>query len=236
MASIEYLCKYQQYFQICDKDDFPNLICDICTHKIEEIHKYRNVVLQNQKVLENSCLMPTEEDSLDEVKYLVELEADTPDDQDENSQSQEFINLDELDTILDDDDDEDGVDNNIKNETDIILSIEEVSDMETVKDEDEEATIEIDPIPNPEKINVLPELLTKRMTKNKSDQQIREFVLLCCDLCNNKEQFDTFKELLEHFKNIHQVPGYVICCNKKITRKDRLLNHITNHINPDAFK
>lgn len=196
------------------------------------------MVLQNQEVLENSCLIATEADALGEVKYLVELETDTPDDQDENSQSEEFINLDELDTIDDDDDD-----SNIRNEPDTILSIEEVSDMETVEEEEEFETIEIEPAPVPEKIDTpskkniaLPQLLTTRMTKKKSDQQIRDFVLLCCDLCDNKEPFDTFKKLLEHFKNIHKVPGYVICCDKKITRKDRLLNHITNHINPDAFK
>lgn len=83
----------------------------------------------------------------------------------------------------------------------------------------------------------LPAHLQSRSRKAESDAKIREFVKLKCDLCADRpESFRTFKELQTHFVEAHQTRGYIICCDKKIFRKDRILNHITNHVNPDAFK
>lgn len=82
----------------------------------------------------------------------------------------------------------------------------------------------------------MPEHLRCRSRKAQSDAQIREFIKLNCELCENDELFKTFKALQEHYANAHQTRGYIVCCEKKIYRKDRILNHITNHVNPDAFK
>lgn len=82
----------------------------------------------------------------------------------------------------------------------------------------------------------LPDHLKVRTSKEKSDAQIKEFVNLHCDICKTSSQFNSFKELQEHFNSVHNQRGYVECCDKKFYRKDRLMNHITNHIYPDAFK
>lgn len=82
----------------------------------------------------------------------------------------------------------------------------------------------------------MPEHLNTRTTKAKGDAQIREFVSLCCDICEKRPQFDTFKKLQFHYESKHDCRGYVNCCEKKFYRKDRLMNHIINHINPEAFK
>lgn len=82
----------------------------------------------------------------------------------------------------------------------------------------------------------LPDHLKVRTSKEKSDAQIKEFVNLVCDICKTSTQFNSFKELQEHFNAEHNQRGYVECCDKKFYRKDRLMNHITNHIYPDAFK
>lgn len=83
----------------------------------------------------------------------------------------------------------------------------------------------------------LPEHLKVRTSKEKSDAQIKEFVNLVCNICSKTSpQFNSFKELQEHFNMEHKQRGYVECCDKKFYRKDRLMNHITNHIYPDAFK
>lgn len=82
----------------------------------------------------------------------------------------------------------------------------------------------------------LPDHLKVRTSKEKSDAQIKEFVNLICDICKSSTQFNSFKELQEHFNSEHNQRGYVECCDKKFYRKDRLMNHITNHIYPDAFK
>lgn len=82
----------------------------------------------------------------------------------------------------------------------------------------------------------LPDHLKVRTSKEKSDAQIKEFVNLNCHICRTPLPFNSFKELQEHFHSEHNQRGYVECCDKKFYRKDRLMNHITNHIYPDAFK
>lgn len=82
----------------------------------------------------------------------------------------------------------------------------------------------------------MPAHLKSRLLKYEGDEQIREYVKLACDLCASDELFATFRDLQAHFTNEHQTRGYVICCDRKIYRKDRILTHITNHVNPDAFK
>lgn len=82
----------------------------------------------------------------------------------------------------------------------------------------------------------LPDHLKVRTSKEKSDAQIKEFVNLNCDICKTSAQLNSFKELQEHYSLEHNQRGYVECCDKKFYRKDRLMNHITNHIYPDAFK
>lgn len=89
---------------------------------------------------------------------------------------------------------------------------------------------------NPQKDDQMPVHLKCRTRKAQADAQIREFVNLVCDLCDSQPPFVTFKKLQEHFEETHQTKGYIICCERKIYRKDRILNHITNHVNPDAFK
>lgn len=82
----------------------------------------------------------------------------------------------------------------------------------------------------------LPDHLRERISKAKGDAQIKEFVKLTCDLCANNQAHRSFKDLLDHFQSKHGQRGYALCCEKKFYRKDRLMNHITNHINPEAFK
>lgn len=74
------------------------------------------------------------------------------------------------------------------------------------------------------------------MTKSKGNAKIREFVSLLCDICKEPEEMATFEHLQDHYKSTHNCRGYVACCSKKFYRKDRLMNHIINHINPEAFK
>ncbi|XP_052861093.1 zinc finger protein OZF-like [Anopheles cruzii] len=70
--------------------------------------------------------------------------------------------------------------------------------------------------------------------KDRRDQNklIAEFVTLCCELCGSKS--DSFRALTLHCKMHHKTTASVSCCGKRFTRKDRLMTHILNHIEPDA--
>lgn len=94
----------------------------------------------------------------------------------------------------------------------------------------------VEKLTDPPKDDQMPVHLKCRTRKAQADAQIRDFVNLVCDLCDSQPTFFTFKKLQEHFEGTHQTKGYIHCCDRKIYRKDRILNHITNHVNPDAFK
>nr|XP_019536455.2 zinc finger protein 836-like [Aedes albopictus] len=77
----------------------------------------------------------------------------------------------------------------------------------------------------------------KKTPKNKGDELIRQNMTLYCDICGERSQcFEDYSTLQKHFKDKHETRGYVMCCEKKFIRKDRLLDHIRLHLDPDAFK
>lgn len=43
-------------------------------------------------------------------------------------------------------------------------------------------------------------------------------------------------ELFEHYTSIHKEPGYVECCQTKLTRYPAIIMHMARHLQPDAFK
>lgn len=71
-------------------------------------------------------------------------------------------------------------------------------------------------------------------TNSEKNQKIQEFYKMECDLCNTK--LETYNEVNKHFLEVHKQKGYIKCCNKKLTRRNKLLTHMERHINPDNFK
>ncbi|XP_065084717.1 zinc finger protein 2-like [Ochlerotatus camptorhynchus] len=77
----------------------------------------------------------------------------------------------------------------------------------------------------------------KYSPRSKGNDIIRKYLTLYCDVCGeNSEHFENFAKLTKHFKKEHYTRGYAICCDRKFIRKDRLLDHITVHLNPNAYK
>lgn len=66
------------------------------------------------------------------------------------------------------------------------------------------------------------------------DEQIRNYCGLKCELCS--EQFETFADNKAHYRKVHNQPGYIKCCDKKIFKRFMMVQHIMKHINPAAFK
>lgn len=69
---------------------------------------------------------------------------------------------------------------------------------------------------------------------DKADEIIASFMKLKCEICN--EEFDTFSLVWQHYRIVHNQRGYVICCNTKLSKRTRLLDHVNRHINPEYFK
>ncbi|XP_055623176.1 transcription factor grauzone-like [Toxorhynchites rutilus septentrionalis] len=66
------------------------------------------------------------------------------------------------------------------------------------------------------------------------DKKISQHCKLECDEC--KTSFPNFTQFKRHFREVHQTKGYVVCCNRKFHKRVHLVEHVTKHINPDAFK
>lgn len=67
------------------------------------------------------------------------------------------------------------------------------------------------------------------------DDQIRQFCNMFCDLCTAK-QFGNFADANSHYRDCHEIQGYLVCCNLKIGQRDQLIEHIQIHLNPDSDK
>lgn len=58
----------------------------------------------------------------------------------------------------------------------------------------------------------------------KEDEQIREFCKMECEICPIK--FNYFSEVKVHYRDVHNSNGYISCCNKKLFKRVRVLEHI----------
>lgn len=58
---------------------------------------------------------------------------------------------------------------------------------------------------------------------------------LACVLCELRPKFDTFEILMEHYKEMHGVRGYVSCCSKKLYTKRSVIYHSEFHERPADF-
>lgn len=113
---------------------------------------------------------------------------------------------------------------------------ENVKELPIQEEEDEMQDTDDEEVESKEDITEEPPVISKRMTKSRGDQQIREFLKLTCEICLDASIFESFKHLQNHYQCMHNCKGYVVCCKRKFFRKDRLVSHIINHVNPDAFR
>lgn len=66
------------------------------------------------------------------------------------------------------------------------------------------------------------------------DNRIREYFDMQCDFCEHR--FLTFLEARAHYREVHNITGYLKCCGVKIFRRGKLIEHINYHINPNEFQ
>ncbi|XP_055685229.1 transcription factor grauzone-like isoform X2 [Lutzomyia longipalpis] len=66
------------------------------------------------------------------------------------------------------------------------------------------------------------------------DEKIRIFFQLQCSTC--EESFEKLQELSNHSRRVHKKEAYLVCCEKKLNTREKIVNHLNYHTNPDAFK
>lgn len=71
----------------------------------------------------------------------------------------------------------------------------------------------------------------------KDDERIREFFNLKCEKCTDNQLFKSLREIRTHFRDKHSTSrGYIKCCKRKFFRRSILLEHLSWHLNPEAFR
>lgn len=65
--------------------------------------------------------------------------------------------------------------------------------------------------------------------------QIREIFTMKCDICSDVD-FESLLEARKHYRKVHKIKGYLVCCGRKFGRHYLIMNHVQSHINPDAFR
>lgn len=95
-------------------------------------------------------------------------------------------------------------------------------------------------IVNPEKYNdnfTVPYKHRRAHPKNdaEGEMKIKNLVDIKCHECDIP--FETFVDVTKHFRIAHpDTPGYLICCDKKFTKRSSLLEHVEFHDKSVAYK
>ncbi|XP_053685076.1 zinc finger protein 808-like [Sabethes cyaneus] len=66
------------------------------------------------------------------------------------------------------------------------------------------------------------------------DDKILQHYKLTCDICD--ESVDDFRSLRVHFESVHNEEPYLVCCEKKLYKKYRMIQHLQLHLDPNAFQ
>lgn len=75
----------------------------------------------------------------------------------------------------------------------------------------------------------------KRLDQKLAEEMIQKHIPMICNLCN----FDckSFTDVSKHFNEFHsKVKPYIMCCNKKFTRRHYIAQHALQHEDPNCFR
>lgn len=82
---------------------------------------------------------------------------------------------------------------------------------------------------NPPKKQKIDKKLKTNTEPDAIDAEIKLCMQLKCDVCENN--FETFSEVRQHYRDQHNQAGYIMCCGRKFDRRSRLHTHLGKHNN-----
>ncbi|XP_037902467.1 transcription factor grauzone-like isoform X3 [Hermetia illucens] len=74
----------------------------------------------------------------------------------------------------------------------------------------------------------------QRKKTNEYDEEIARQTTLKCDLCTS--EFKLFAEMQRHYRSVHKVKGYAVCCSTKFYNRSTFFNHMIKHVAPERLK
>lgn len=81
------------------------------------------------------------------------------------------------------------------------------------------------------------EVAEKELRRKKDDamnETILEHFCLDCKECSHSSK--TFMNFMTHSMQVHKKRGFVYCCDRKFSKRCKVLEHISLHTDPESFK
>lgn len=69
--------------------------------------------------------------------------------------------------------------------------------------------------------------------------QTKDFLKIVLNICSEGQErpmFECLSDLCQHYVDVHQIKGYVVCCGLKLIKPRAMALHMARHLQPDAFK
>ncbi|XP_050101601.1 transcription factor grauzone-like [Anopheles aquasalis] len=231
---------FQLQFEITA--NLPSRVCDECFRKVDEFYDYAQEVRKAQTLL-------IEEDKETQVQFVdIQLAVEKNDERNEEYSSSHLYE----DTIDGTDDiREDCLEQSINDDEDLVQlkskeyekdNDESGEDDEACQDEQLDDKTHLSALESSKADAVDPKLEDpkKRSMKQKSarireeDERLKQFYSMTCEICS--VQLKSFLLLQRHCREVHNQRGYVECCDRKFYRRFKLIDHLSLHTTPDAFR
>lgn len=199
-------------FVIDSLPGYPSDVCGHCLSIVSEFHTYSEKVRSNQEKLA---------EQLKKIKIKIESSS---------------VELDDFKREISDASDgeifaEPLVSVEVKSETSANRSSESEQEDEKIKPRRKKKNTISKPKEKKDKKNIA---LKTREELQQQDIIIQNFYEMTCDLCGHVAQ--NLNSLRSHFRVTHGQGIYIKCCKKKLSRKWAMIDHITVHTNPTAFR
>ncbi|ETN66522.1 hypothetical protein AND_001688 [Anopheles darlingi] len=221
--------------------NLPSRVCDECFRRVDEFYEYAQEVRKAQVVLLD------EKDKETQVQFVdIQLPIEKNNDRDEEHSSVPLYEV-TIDGIR-----EDYLEHSVNEDEDLVhlKSEEDEKDDNDESGEEAEANREEQPDDN-NHLSAVERVTTdggepkleegkKRSMKQKSarireeDERLKQFYSMTCEICS--VQLKSFLLLQRHCREAHNQRGYVECCNQKFYRRFKLIDHLSFHTTPDAFR
>lgn len=191
-------------FQITDASNWPNRICTPCCNRVQVTAEFYDRIAENQNVILQRFGKP--EPAPDNDQQLVKKGVN-----DEEEEEEDYIL-------------EGGIIEEAEVEQEQIIVPEE-ENAEKLGERSLRSAKQ-----SPSDTSLTPPKDRKERNAE-MDSTILSFLQLKCEVCTSSG-YSTFVELSTHYRKTHDTEGYVTCCSLRFTRRYKLYNHITTHLNP----
>ncbi|XP_065086798.1 transcription factor grauzone-like [Ochlerotatus camptorhynchus] len=226
------------HFEIKLKQKCPTSVCQTCSYTISEFYKYSERVRQNQEFLigctEGIVDDPSGGDSK-EVLGRVKWEPTQPGSDSEDGSDEVHEKTELKEESEEEAENQCASDDSYKPPTKTTRSSRKRKRRRSKTpsdDSDSDYSDEDDEELRPKrKCNRPPKSLEEKIQE---ERQIQEHYRMVCDICCHAEK--DYRLLYQHYKKEHNRKGYLVCCQKKLTSRKIVLDHIIYHTNPNAFR